>query len=189
MMPSLVLGSQSPRRKNLLKMVGYTFSVKPADIEEIIPEELTPEEAVLHLSMRKSEAISIAEDEILLTSDTVVAFEGHILGKPNNNAEAYRFLDLLSGHTHQVYTGVTIKSSHEEYSFASCTNVTFHSLTQQEKERYIETGEHRDKAGGYGIQGKGSLLVDKIEGDYYSVVGLPISKVVRELERFGVILA
>ncbi|MGI8317226.1 Maf family protein [Halobacillus mangrovi] len=181
----LVLGSQSPRRKKLLDLAGYTFSIRSANIDESLSEGWGPEEAVIHLSQQKSETLDIECDEVLLTSDTVVAKDGRILGKPANAQEAYQYLRSLSGKTHQVYTGVTIRSHEDTRCFSVVTDVTFFDLVDEEIQQYIATGESDDKAGGYGIQGKGALFVEKINGDYYNVVGLPLSKVVRELRAFG----
>jgi septum formation protein len=183
-MTSLVLGSQSPRRRKLLEMAGYQFSVRPADIDESFPNEWGPEQAVIHLAQQKSAAITIGKNEILLTSDTVVSLDDRILGKPESENEAYRNLRSLSGKTHQVYTGVSIRSYESSRTFFVVTDVSFFSLDDEEIFQYISTGESMDKAGGYGIQGKGGLLVEGISGDYYNVVGLPISRVVRELKAF-----
>lgn len=184
-MSHLVLGSQSARRKQLLTMAGYAFEVRSPEIDETSTMN-SPEETVLDLSQRKSNAITIESDEVLLTSDTVVVIRDYILGKPDSLKDAYMYLRLLSGHTHYVYTGVTIRSFMHQKSFVVPTAVTFFPLEEWEINAYINTGEVWDKAGGYGIQGKGALLVEKIEGDYYSVVGLPLSRVVRELQEFEI---
>jgi septum formation protein len=185
-MKRLILGSQSPRRKELLELACYTFEVRPSSAEEIIEEGMSPEEAVIHLSRLKAEAISISEDEVLVTSDTVVVMDGNILGKPEDISEAKAYLSELSGQTHQVYTGVCIRSIKECQTFHVMTDVEFFSLSDNEIETYIQTGEVWDKAGAYGIQGKGALFVQRIHGDYYSVVGLPISRLTRELSRWGI---
>ncbi|MBH0230020.1 Maf family protein [Halobacillus yeomjeoni] len=178
-MCKLVLGSKSPRRKELLKNIGYDFIVRSSDVEETHPGNLSPEEVVSYLSEKKNRAISIESNEIVLTADTIVSKNGEILGKPQGEAEAHDYLQFLSGSTHEVFTGVTIRSESRFCSFSVCTHVTFFNLSNGEIHRYISTGEYMDKAGGYGIQGKGALLVERIEGDYYSVVGLPVSRVVR----------
>ena len=185
-MKRLILGSQSPRRKELLQLAGYTFEVRPSSAEEIIEDGMSPEEAVIHLSRLKAEAISISEEEVLVTSDTVVVLDGNILGKPEDVSEAKAYLSGLSGQTHQVYTGVCIRSINKCQTFHVITDVEFFPLSENEVETYIQTGEVWDKAGAYGIQGKGALFVERIHGDYYSVVGLPISKLSRELSHWGI---
>ncbi|CDQ18180.1 septum formation protein [Halobacillus karajensis] len=186
-MKRLILGSQSPRRKDLLHLAGYDFEVRPSRAEEIMEKTLSPDEAVLYLARFKAEAISLKENEVLLTSDTVVVQDNEILGKPADLQEARNHLKRLSGRTHQVYTGVCISTVEEQKEFFVLTDVTFFPLTDDEIDDYIETGEVWDKAGSYGIQGKGALFVEKIHGDYYSVVGLPLARVVRELKTFGIV--
>ncbi|WP_176140651.1 Maf family protein [Halobacillus salinus] len=185
-MPVLVLGSNSPRRKELLTKAGYEFGIRASDVDESLPEGISPEDAVLMLAKRKSEAISLNEEEVLLTSDTVVAKGQEILGKPSSFEEARDYLHTLSGKQHDVWTAVTLRDAHTAKSFAVRTRVTFFPLEEKEIIRYIESGEAWDKAGGYGIQGKGAIFVDEIQGDYYSVVGLPLSRVVRALRGFYV---
>ncbi|SFJ16230.1 septum formation protein [Halobacillus dabanensis] len=185
-MKQLILGSQSPRRKELLDLAGYTFEVRPSSAEEIIEEGMSPEGAVLHLSRLKAEAVTITADEVLLTSDTVVVLDGKILGKPEDVPEAKDYLSRLSGQVHQVYTGVCIRTEEESQTFYVTTDVHFYPLKEKEIETYIQTGEVWDKAGAYGIQGRGALFVEKIHGDYYSVVGLPISRLSRELSQWGI---
>ncbi|MBA2173449.1 septum formation protein Maf [Halobacillus locisalis] len=185
-MPVLVLGSQSPRRKELLSKAGFEFDVRSSNVDETLPGGVLPEEAVLMLAERKSEALEVREGEVVLTSDTVVAKDDLILGKPSSVEEAFDTLRALSGETHQVWTGVTIRSRSITASFAVRTDVTFFQLEDKEIRDYLKTDEAWDKAGGYGIQGKGGLFVEKVNGDYYSVVGLPIARVVRELKPFGI---
>ncbi|SFF52337.1 septum formation protein [Halobacillus alkaliphilus] len=187
-MPTLILGSQSPRRKGLLKEAGYEFLLRVSGTDEELEKGVPPEQAVSYLSKQKSLAIPIEENEVLLTADTLVSIDGEILGKPADESEAFSFLTKLSGRTHQVHTGVTLRSKEHIHTFVVKTDVTFFSLSDKEIYKYMESGEAWDKAGGYGIQGKGALFVKYIHGDYYSVVGLPIAKVVRELEAFGVLL-
>ncbi|UOQ46247.1 Maf family protein [Halobacillus salinarum] len=186
-MLTLVLGSSSPRRKELLEMAGYNFTVRSAGIEEKIIGG-SPEEVVRRLAEEKSRAISIRNNEVLLTADTVVVHGQRILGKPGDYEEAYNTLEELSGSVHEVLTAVTIRNSEEQSTLAVSTLVKFFSLTESEIQSYLECKEAWDKAGSYGIQGKGGLFVESIEGDYYSVVGLPLSRVVRELRKFGVLL-
>ncbi|WP_394217921.1 Maf family protein [Halobacillus trueperi] len=185
-MKGLVLGSQSPRRKELLELAGFAFEVRPSNAEEVIEEGMSPEEAVLHLARVKAENVKVDESEVLLTSDTVVVYNGEILGKPKDDQDARKYLRTLSDTTHEVYTGVCLKTNQTVDRFHVKTEVTFYNLSDDEIDAYIRTGEAWDKAGGYGIQGKGSLFVEKIHGDYYSVVGLPLSRVARELKRLGI---
>ncbi|MGV2622247.1 UNVERIFIED_CONTAM: Maf family protein [Halobacillus marinus] len=184
--PSLVLGSGSPRRKQLLELAGYDFSIRTSEVDESLEPGMRPEEAVVYLAEKKGEALERKHGEVLLTADTVVADQGEILGKPRNEEEARRYLRQLSGGTHQVYTGVCLRGEDGCRSFFISTSVTFLKLSPEDVEWYIRTGEWLDKAGGYGIQGKGSLLVEKLEGDFYNVVGLPIARVVRALEQLGI---
>ncbi|MGP4074550.1 Maf family protein [Halobacillus sp. K22] len=187
-MPTLILGSQSPRRKELLTEAGYEFIMRVSGTDEELEEGIMPEQAVSQLSKQKSLAIPIEENEVLLTADTLVSVNGYILGKPADENEVFSFLWNLSGCTHQVHTGVTIRTEEQIKTFVVRTDVTFYSLSDKDIYKYMESGEAWDKAGGYGIQGKGALFVKYIHGDYYSVVGLPIARVVRELRAFGVLL-
>ena len=174
----IILASKSPRRKELLKYITEEFIIKTADVDETLPEKISPSEAVLYLSKIKAMPFENDED-IVIGADTVVSINGEILGKPRNNADARRMLRLLSGKTHSVFTGVTVLKEGNCHSFFCETKVTFFELSDEEIDRYIATGEPLDKAGAYGIQGYGSLLVEKIDGDYFNVVGLPISKINR----------
>ncbi len=185
-MYSLVLGSASPRRSDLLKQAGLSFTVRSADIKEFIDKSMTPDAAVLHLAEKKNQALNLRKKEVILTADTVVVLQDKILGKPSSYQEAYQMLTDLSGSWHDVYTGVCIRNELQQHSFEVCTRVKFFPLTHEEIKRYLEREEAWDKAGAYGIQGKGGLFVERIEGDYFSVVGLPLARVVRELGRFNI---
>lgn len=177
----LVLASKSPRRQELLKLITADFTVKTAEVEEQLPENISPSDAVLYLS--KIKAQPIADDEnTVIGADTVVAIDGRILGKPKDKEDAFSMLKMLSGREHSVFTGVTIIKGSALKSFYCETKVKFFDLTDDEINSYIATGECDDKAGAYGIQGKGSVLVEKIDGDYFNVVGLPVSKLYRELK-------
>ncbi len=178
-----ILASASPRRRELLEQVGAEFEVIPAQGEEKITSN-KPQDAVLELSARKAREVAgrLQEaDAVVLGADTVVAFGGNILGKPLDEADAARILSLLSGNTHSVYTGVTVivlqGGERKEYSFYEETEVTMYPMTEQQISSYIRTGEPMDKAGAYGIQGKGAVFVEKIQGDYNNVVGLPVAKI------------
>lgn len=177
----LVLASQSPRRAEILTTAGYEFTVRTADTDETVAELLSPAETVETLARRKALAVEIGADELILAADTVVALDGAVLGKPKDKADAFRMLRLLSGRTHEVCTGVCLRTKETVDAFSVCTRVTFHTLTDREIENYLATGEPFDKAGAYGIQGRGCLLVKEIEGDYFNVVGLPISEVHRRI--------
>lgn len=166
-----------------MKHITEDFIVKSADADETLPRGISPEEAVLRLSAIKAEPFRNDEDTVI-GADTVVALGRKILGKPKNDDDARAMLRSLSGKTHSVFTGVTIIHSQESTSFAVQTKVSFYELSDEDIERYIKTGEHRDKAGSYGIQGYGSLFVKEIKGDYFNVVGLPIGKLNKELKNF-----
>lgn len=179
----IILASKSPRRLELMKYITEDFTVKSADADETLPKGISPEEAVLRLSAIKAEPFRNDEDTVI-GADTVVALGRKILGKPKNDDDARAMLRSLSGKTHSVFTGVTIIHSQESTSFAVQTKVSFYELSDDDIEQYIKTGEHRDKAGSYGIQGYGSLFVKEIKGDYFNVVGLPIGKLNKELKNF-----
>lgn len=183
----LILASGSPRRSEILKNAGYKFVVKPTSADESLPGGILPEDAVKLLSERKADAAKIECSDVVLSADTVVALGDRILGKPSDKAEAFSMLRSLSGKTHSVYTGVTIKSAEKKRVFAVKTDVLFYPLTDDEINAYIATGEPFDKAGAYGIQGGAAVFVEKIDGDYYSVVGLPLSRCARALRDFGIV--
>ncbi|OQP06325.1 septum formation inhibitor Maf [Geobacillus sp. 46C-IIa] len=187
MPPRFVLASRSPRRKQLLEMMGWPFDVQESQADETIAPGTPPEEAVQTLARRKVEAVaSSISDAYILGADTVVVYGGRFLGKPRTAEEAFHMLRLLSGQTHEVWTGVAIVTPNgEAVSFAEKTAVTFWKLSEEEIAAYIATGEPMDKAGAYGIQGRAALFVKRIEGDYFTVVGLPLSRTVRELRRLG----
>ena len=177
----IILASNSPRRKELLNLGGIDFIVKSSDVDETLPDGMTePCEVVKYLSKIKAKAVYDGEN-IVIGADTVVAVDGEILGKPQDAEDAKRMLKMLSGKVHSVFTGVTIISPKCANSFYSETKVEFYSLTDEEIEEYIASREPMDKAGAYGIQGKGSLLIKGIVGDYFNVVGLPLAQTVREL--------
>ena len=185
-MKRLILASSSPRRKELLEMANLPFEILASHIEEEVPENSTPEEIVQSLAYQKAKAVAeLEKDAYVLGADTIVVYNGMILGKPKTEQEAFQTLKLLSGKTHEVLTGVAILSREEEIVFYERTKVTFWDLTDEEILDYIASGEPMDKAGSYGIQQRGSLFVKGIEGDYFSVVGLPIARTVRELKKLG----
>ncbi|MCM3759767.1 Maf family protein [Alkalihalobacillus oceani] len=187
-MHSLILASGSPRRKELLQQVHLSFSVVPSTITEHIDQALSPEEAVSRLAFQKAEDVwKQHRNAVVLGSDTVVAFQDTILGKPKNEHEACEMLALLSGQTHAVYTGVTLYSQTDTITFFEKTEVEFYPLSEEEIAMYVRSGESLDKAGAYGIQGFGAFLVKQIKGDYYTVVGLPLARTIRELKKLGIV--
>lgn len=186
MKKTLVLASQSPRRKELLEQVGVSFETQPSVLEEVIDPALPPEKVVQSLALQKAEEVFRGHPEkIVLGADTLVAAEDTILGKPTDDADAADMLRRLSGRTHQVHTGTAILSAEERTVFTETVHVTFYPLSESEIQTYIQSKEPADKAGAYGIQGLGAVLVERIEGDYFSIVGLPVAKVVRALKKHG----
>ncbi len=181
----LILASKSPRRQELLTLAGLEHICIPSDVEEIVPEGTLPEDLPALLALQKAEAVFSAHpSDTVLGSDTIVVSDGQILGKPKNEEDAFSMLRALSGKAHTVYTGAAILAHDRREVFTSATEVVFYPLSDEEIRAYIATGEPMDKAGAYGIQGKGSLFVKEIRGDYYTVVGLPLAEVARRLKAF-----
>ena len=163
-------------------MAGYEFTAVPANVSETFLHGTPPMQIVEQLSTRKAQAVAKLHPEAtVLAADTVVVFKGRILGKPKDEEMAKAMLKLLSGNVHQVYTGYTVISGKKFVCGHECTSVEFYTLTQQEIDDYLACGEAMDKAGAYGIQGRGSLFVKRINGDFYNIVGLPIAKIHRIL--------
>lgn len=187
MTKKFILASNSPRRKELLGNCGYTFEVKPSDCDENIRGNLTPQETVTELARRKAMSVLAEnEDAVVLGCDTVVAVDGRILGKPSDRDDAFRMLMSLSGNKHIVSSGVCIADKDRCECFENTTEVEFYPLSVETVNSYLDTMEYTDKAGSYGIQGYGSVLVKGINGDYFSVMGLPVSQCVRVLSDFGI---
>ncbi|MFC5402091.1 Maf family protein [Cohnella soli] len=192
--PHLVLASSSPRRQELIALLGLPVVVKPSLVGEETPADWSPAMIVEQLSLRKAEAVkdeldvAVDADAIVVGSDTIVVLNGEAMGKPSDEQDAFRMLGALAGRTHEVYTGVTcIRVSDGKTSTAHrVTKVTMRKLSDDQIARYIATGEPMDKAGAYGIQEIGSLLVESIEGCYFNVVGLPVSQLAVQLELFGI---
>ena len=184
----IVLASQSPRRQDLLGQMGLEFTTRSPQIDEDAFQGRDARDLVQTLSREKARwvAAQLPGDPIVIGADTVVVRDGTILGKPKDPAEARAMLASLSGRTHQVYTGVTVCQGDKVVTQAEETQVTFRLLTQQEIACYVATGEPMDKAGAYGIQGLGGLLVAGIQGDYHNVVGLPVCRLGQILRDFGV---
>jgi septum formation protein len=182
----LILASGSPRRKELLSNLHLQFDVIVSEIEEVVDNKLTPEEIVMSLALQKAEDVaSKHRNAFVIGSDTVVVFQNEVMGKPKNEEDSYRMLRMLSNQTHQVFTGVAILFGSKKVTFFERTDVTFWDLSESEIAEYIKSGEPKDKAGSYGIQELGSVLVKSINGDYFSVVGLPVSRTIRELKKVG----
>ena len=183
----VVLASASPRRREILEMLGVRdFAVIPAEVDEAIPD-LMPEEAVIHIAQLKARKVAevCSSDDLIIAADTLVYLDGVALGKPESVADAENMLRRLSGAKHTVYTGVTIIQNGNEMTFAEKTEVFFRQISQEEIEAYIRTGEPMDKAGAYGAQGRGAVFISRIEGDFFNVMGLPVCQLVTTLRRFG----
>ncbi|WP_156291524.1 Maf family protein [Oceanobacillus salinisoli] len=179
----LILASGSPRRKELLEKFNLSFEIIVSNVEETVDHTLPPGEIVMSLSKQKASVVADKNpNAFVIGADTIVLLDRRILGKPSDKDEAHHMLTSLSGRQHNVLTGVTIIKGKQHFSFHEETVVEFWPLTDQEIWNYIESGEPMDKAGAYGIQELGSYLVRKINGDYFSVVGLPVARVLRELQ-------
>lgn len=193
----IILASESPRRKEIMEMMGISFEVMASNVEEIItenkPDLIVQELAALKVNNIVEKLIEIQRDRennIIIGADTMVFFKGEALGKPKDKDDAFRMLQMLSGSEHEVYTGVHIiimkESRLERVSFPVCTKVKVQKLTKDQIEEYITTGEPLDKAGAYAIQGKFGIHITGITGDYYNVVGLPISEIYHCLLNKGI---
>ena len=178
----LILASASPRRKELLGLFHIPFTIRVADIDETMDNTKSPFDEVARVSRLKAEAIIRDGDDVVVAADTIVVCQGKILGKPADEAEAYEMLRLLSGREHRVYTGGTLLRNGQEQSRAEESRVFFRELSEEEIRGYVATGEPMDKAGAYGIQGGAALFAEKLCGDYFNVVGLPISYVYEVLK-------
>ena len=188
-MPHIVLASKSPRRHELLRRMGITdFSVVVPDVEETYPEGLAPQEIVAHIARLKSDAAAplVGPEDILITADTMVFLDNDRLGKPHDEEDALRMLRELAGRAHTVCTGVSVRRGAQEERFAVSTRVFFRPATDDEIRAYIKTGEPMDKAGAYGVQSRGALFVERIDGDFFNVMGLPVEQLGLVLARFGV---
>ncbi|MDD2981428.1 MAG: Maf family protein [Hespellia sp.] len=192
-MKRIILASGSPRRRELLKQIGVDFEVKVSDKEEVTSQTV-PEEIVKELSRQKAEDIlrqlDAQEDVIVIGSDTMISYENEMLGKPKDYEMALNMLKRLQGNTHQVYTGVTamVRQNGEVkiISFVEKTDVTMWKLSEEQIRDYLAMGESMDKAGAYAIQGRGTILIEKIQGDYNNVVGLPVARLYQELRKVGI---
>ena len=172
----LILASQSPRRKELLGLFHIPFVVRVADIDETMDENKLPFDEVARVSRLKAEAVERAQDDVVIAADTIVVCQDKVLGKPRTEDGAKKMLTLLSGRDHQVMTGLTVLRGENAVTCTVVTDIHFRELSQKEIDAYVASGEPMDKAGGYGIQGGAALFVDKLTGDYYNVMGLPVCR-------------
>jgi septum formation protein len=188
---TIILASASPRRKELLALTGLKFSVDAGDYEEDLGIKRKPHDLARHLSLEKARAVAPAHNNaIIIAADTFIVFGSRLLGKPHTEKEALRMLSLLNGASHAVITGYTVldTATGKRVSRSVETKVWFRKMSYDELLAYVKTGEPLDKAGAYAIQGLGSLIVKKIEGDYFNVIGLPLASLAGTLKKFGVIL-
>lgn len=190
-MARIVLASGSPRRRELLSRIGVAeFDVRVPEVEENFPDGLPPRETVEYISREKADAASAlcTAEEIVITADTMVFLDQRRLGKPRDEADALQMLTALQGRHHTVCTGITVRQGMRSITESESTEVFFRSASREELMRYIQTGEPLDKAGAYGVQGKGALLVEKIDGDFFNVMGLPLLRLSRMLQEFQIYL-
>jgi septum formation protein len=183
----IILASGSPRRKMLLESLGVDFQAVSPNADETFDEKMPPADAAQYIARKKAdEVIRQYPGCAIIAADTIVVLDDAILGKPANEAQAYDMLCALSGKWHEVITGICIAHSGQSYMLAESTKVRFRDLSESFINWYIATKEPMDKAGAYGIQGYGSLIVDRIEGDFYNVMGFPVSKIMGELDRLSI---
>ena len=180
----LILASQSPRRKELLGLFHIPFTVRTSDADETMDPKLPPEGEVARVSRLKAQAVPHEDGDVVVAADTIVVCDGQVLGKPRSRDHAIEMLSLLSGRDHQVMTGLTVLAKGQQVSVTEITDIHFRELSQKEIRAYVDTGEPMDKAGSYGIQGGAALFAEKMHGDYYNVMGLPVcrlGKILRQL--------
>ena len=181
----LILASQSPRRKELLGLFHVPFIIRVADIDETMDPELSPAEEVARVSRAKAEAISREPEDVVIAADTIVVCSGEVLGKPKDADDAFRMLRMLSGRDHQVMTGMTVLRGERCVTTTEITDIHFRELSDYEIWSYIRSGEPMDKAGSYGIQGGAALFAEKLCGDYYNVMGLPVCRLGQILKQIS----
>ena len=172
----IILASASPRRRELMGLYGVPFTIRAADIDETMDPGKPPFDEVARVSRCKALAVSREPEDVVVAADTIVVCQGEVLGKPRDKKDAARMLRLLSGSTHQVMTGCTVLQGSRAETFTQVTQLHFRPLSEKEIHRYIATGEPMDKAGAYGIQGGAALFVERLDGDYYNVMGLPVCR-------------
>jgi septum formation protein len=180
-----VLASQSPRRQQLLQLLRVPFTVRPADIDEAMDPNLPPQQEVARVCRAKAEATPREEEDVVIAADTIVVLDGTVLGKPKNAAHAEAMLTALSGKDHQVMTGVTVLRGEKILTHTEITDIHFRPLSQKEIRAYVTSGEPMDKAGAYGIQGGAALFAEKMHGDYYNVMGLPVCRLWQMLQQIA----
>ncbi|MBR5048546.1 MAG: septum formation inhibitor Maf [Erysipelotrichaceae bacterium] len=183
-MKKIILASASPRRRELMEMLGYDFEVIVSDVDETLRKGLSPAGQVKDLAYRKARAVfDQHRDAIVIGADTIVLVDDRILGKPHSEKEAEEMMKLLRGREHLVITGVAVLCDRKEHHFSEESKVFFENITNEEIARYVRTAEPYDKAGAYAIQGWAGRYISRIEGDYYNIVGLPVSKLYGKLKR------
>ena len=180
---NLILASQSPRRKELLALFGIPFVIRVADIDETMDNSKSPFDEVARVSRCKALAVEKTADDVVVAADTIVVCQGKVLGKPRSEEEAVEMLRLLSGRDHQVMTGVTVLRGTQAVTFTEVTDLHFRELSQREIDRYVASKEPMDKAGAYGIQGGAALFCQRMVGDYYNVMGLPVCRLGQTLRQ------
>jgi septum formation protein len=181
----IILASQSPRRKELMELLELDFIVAKSDVDEIFDETLEVHEMAMDLASQKARDVAkFFSDSIVIGFDTIVVYQKHVLGKPKDYEDAKYMLKMLSGTKHQVITGVAIYYRGSVEQFYASTDVVFHEITNDEIDKYIKSNEHLDKAGAYGIQGKAAKFVKEIYGDFYNVMGLPVSSLYQTLKKY-----
>lgn len=182
---TIILASQSPRRQELLRWLIDDFSVQPADIDEEVKEQYAPIDYVMEMARQKAKVVADEHSEALvIASDTVVVLGEQILGKPKSREEAFGMLNSMSGGSHLVYTSVVIRKGDQVEEKLTSAKVMFYLLTEEEINRYLDSDDYKDKAGAYGIQNGAGVFVERIEGDYYSIVGFPVGAVNQMLKNF-----
>ena len=183
---NLILASQSPRRKELMGLFHIPFTVRAADIDETMDSGRSPYDEVARVSRLKAEATPREPDDVVIAADTIVVCDGKVLGKPKDEADAVAMLRLLSGRDHQVMTGMMVLRGNDAVTHTEVTDIHFRQLTEKEIKDYVRTGEPMDKAGSYAIQGGAALFCERMDGDYYNVVGLPVCRLGQILRRMAI---
>lgn len=181
----LILASASPRRRELLALLGKPFVIRSADIDETMDPNKAPFDEVARVSRLKALGVEAPEEDLVIAADTIVVCEGRVLGKPHSKEEATEMLRLLSGRDHQVMTGCTLRQGNRLETFTEVTDLHFRPLSSSEIARYVDSGEPMDKAGAYGIQGGAALFCQGLKGDYYNVMGLPVCRLLETLRTFA----
>lgn len=185
-LPRVILASQSPRRRELLTLIGIAHEVRPADVDESVHQDEAPVPHCERLARAKAHTLAVQHpDAVVIGSDTIVVIDGDILGKPRDRDDAIAMVTRLSGRTHTVFTAVAVAHGGETQSGVESVSVTFRALDAAQIAAYVDTGEPMDKAGAYGIQGFGATIVERIDGDYFAVMGLPLGRLIGLLRALG----